>query len=114
MIAGNNGNNIIIYISYNPDITKEKNISKRDYSITKKNGYNDLFIDSAEVENFMRKNNIADSVARRIRSFYNTRNYQFAWFSSNGLTEQAFGFWSLKNYTGDTSGKINKLKKTME
>ena len=60
------------------------------------------------------KNNIADSIAGRIRSFYNTRNYQFAWFSSNGLTEQAFGFWSLKNYAGDTSAKIKSLQRTME
>jgi murein L,D-transpeptidase YcbB/YkuD len=112
-IACNNGNDNNINSSI-PDSPKEKKISKRDYSITKKNGYNDLFIDSAEVENFMRKNNIADSVARRIRSFYNTRNYQFAWFSSHGLTEQAFGFWSLKNYTGDTSRKSNSLKKTMD
>jgi L,D-transpeptidase YcbB len=94
--------------------SKEKKISKRDYSITKQNAYNDLFLDTADVENFINKHNIADSVARRIRSFYNTRNYQFAWFSSNGLTEQAFGFWSLKNYAGDTSVKIKALQKTME
>lgn len=94
--------------------SKGKKISTRDYSITKQNAYNDLFLDSAEVENYIHKNTIADSVARRIRSFYNTRNYQFAWFSSNGLTEQAFGFWSLKNYAGDTSGKIKSLQKTMD
>ena len=40
--------------------------------------------------------------------------HQFAWFSSNGLTEQAFGFWSLKNYTGDTSAKFKGLRKTMD
>ena len=93
---------------------KQKKISKRDYSITKENAYNDLFLDSMDVENFIGKNNVADSLAIRIRSFYNTRNYQFAWFSSNGLTEQAFGFWSLKNYAGDTSGKTRKLQKTMD
>ena len=93
---------------------KEKKISKRDYSITSENAYNDLFLDSVAVENFIGKNNITDSIARRMRSFYNARNYQFAWFSSNGLTEQAFGFWSLKNYTGDTSGKIKGLQKTMD
>ncbi|MEP6950847.1 MAG: L,D-transpeptidase family protein [Ginsengibacter sp.] len=94
--------------------SKEKKISKRDYSITKQNACNDLFLDTADVENFIGKNNIADSAAVRIRSFYNTRNYQFAWFSSNGLTEQAFGFWSLKNYAGDTTAKIKSLQKTMD
>jgi murein L,D-transpeptidase YcbB/YkuD len=110
LVACNNSDNNSI-----PSVTssKEKKISKRDYSITKQNAYNDLFLDSANVESYILKNNIADSAARRIRSFYNTRNYQFAWFSSNGLTEQAFGFWSLKNYTGDTAHKIKSLQKRM-
>ncbi|MDQ6843526.1 MAG: L,D-transpeptidase family protein [Bacteroidota bacterium] len=94
--------------------SKEKKISKRDYSITKANSYNDLFLDSMEVENFISKNTIADSTARRIRSFYNTRNYEFAWFSSTGFTEQALGFWSLKNYSGDTATKSKQLQKTMD
>jgi L,D-transpeptidase YcbB len=94
--------------------SKGKKISKRDYSITKQNAYNDLFLDTADVENFIGKNNLADSISGYLRSFYNARNYQFAWFSSNGLTEQAFGFWSLKNYTGDTSAKIKSLQKTMD
>ena len=92
---------------------KEKKISKRDYSITKKNAYNNLFLDSNEVESFILKNNIPDSSARRVRSFYNTRNYEFAWFSTSGLTEQAYGFWSLVNYSGDTVHQIKALKKTM-
>ncbi len=90
---------------------KEKKVSKRDYSITKENAYNDLFLDTADVENFLLKNKIPDSIAARIRSFYNARNYQFAWFSSTGLTEQAFGFWSLKNYEGDTARQNERFAK---
>lgn len=93
---------------------KEKKISSRDYSINKDNAYNNLFLDSSSVENFILKNNIPDSLARRIRSFYNTRNYQFAWFSTDGLTEQAFGFWSLQNYEGDTSKSLKKMRGVME
>jgi L,D-transpeptidase YcbB len=77
---------------------EKKNISKRDLSITKANSYNDLFLDSMSVEKFIAQKSIPDSLARRIRSFYNTRNFQFAWFSSNGLTEQAKGFWNLHDY----------------
>jgi L,D-transpeptidase YcbB len=77
---------------------EKKNISKRDLSITKANSYNDLFLDSISVEKFIAQKSIPDSLARRIRSFYNTRNFQFAWFSSNGLTEQAKGFWNLHDY----------------
>ncbi|MEO7120703.1 MAG: L,D-transpeptidase family protein [Ginsengibacter sp.] len=93
---------------------KESKISSRDYSINKQNAYNDLFLDTLNVENFIAKNNIPDSLARRMRSFYNTRNYQFAWFSSDGLTEQAFGFWSLKNYEGDTSESLKRMKNRMD
>ena len=105
----------ILFLSCNNknEAPKEKKVSKRNYSITKKNAYNNLFLDSNNVENFISKNNIPDSFANRLRSFYNTRNYQFAWFSSDGLTEQAYGFWSLENYSGDTSRKIKSLQKTM-
>jgi len=37
-------------------------------------------------------------IAGRIRSFYNARNYQYAWFSSNGLTEQSRFFWNQYDY----------------
>jgi murein L,D-transpeptidase YcbB/YkuD len=73
-------------------------ISKRDRSITPANAYNDLFLDSTAVEAFIAAQQVPDDISRRIRSFYNTRNYQFAWFSSNGLTEQARGFWNLHDY----------------
>jgi L,D-transpeptidase YcbB len=96
------------------NLPKEKKISKRDYSINQQNAYNTMFLDSTSVENFIQKNQIADSIARRIRSFYNTRNYQFAWFSPTGLTEQAFGFWSLQNYVGDTATKSKKLQSVMD
>ena len=45
----------------------------------------------------------------RIRSFYNTRNYQYAWFSSDGLTEQARAFWNLHDYvtTYDPDSSLN-------
>ncbi|MDB5251235.1 MAG: L,D-transpeptidase family protein [Flaviaesturariibacter sp.] len=80
------------------DAKDEKKISKRDRSITAANAYNDLFLDSSAVESFIVQHKIPDTLSRRIRSFYNTRNYQFAWFSSRGLTEQAKGFWNLHDY----------------
>ncbi|HEU4471505.1 MAG TPA: hypothetical protein VFR58_10495, partial [Flavisolibacter sp.] len=59
----------------------QKKVSKRDYSITKANSYSTLFMDSTAMEKFIAGKKLSDSVARRMRSFYNTRNYQFAWFS---------------------------------
>jgi len=99
-------------------ITAEKNVSAQDLSITKANSYSDLFLDSAVLTGFITQNKIADSIARRLKSFYNTRNYQFAWFSSDGLTEQARGFWNLHDYVttyeNDSSLKDKKLQKKMD
>ncbi len=93
---------------------EEKKISKRHYGITKANSYNDIFLDSMDVVNYISENHIPDSVARRIISFYNTRNYEYAWFSSDGLSEQAMGFSSLLNFTGDTSKQQKKLQNRMD
>jgi L,D-transpeptidase YcbB len=96
---------------------EEKKISKRDYSIDVNNAYNDLQIDSMTVAKFIEDRKLPDSIARRMTSFYNARNYYYAWFSSHGLTEQALGFWNLHNYetdAGDTVLKDKALHKKMD
>ncbi|TMI70761.1 MAG: hypothetical protein E6H09_15120 [Bacteroidetes bacterium] len=96
----------------------KKNISTRDESITRANSYSDLFLDTSAVEKFIDEKKIPDSLADRIRSFYNARNFQFAWFSSDGLTEQARGFWNLHDYVTtydpDSSLKDKTLQKKMD
>ncbi|HKP31775.1 MAG TPA: L,D-transpeptidase family protein [Chitinophagaceae bacterium] len=96
----------------------KKNVTKRDYSITTSNAYNNLFLDSTTVEKYLVDQKIPDTLARRIRSFYNARNYQFAWFSSDGLTEQARGFWNLHSYytkySEDSTLDDKKLKTRMD
>ncbi|MEO7265350.1 MAG: hypothetical protein ABIW38_10575, partial [Ferruginibacter sp.] len=96
---------------------KDKKVSKRDYSITVANAYNNLFFDSMALENFIVEEKISDSISRRMRSFYNTRNYQYAWFAPDGLTEQARGFWNMHSYhvtyTNDTALKDKTLEKKM-
>jgi len=96
----------------------EKKISSRDKGINTSNSYSDLFFDSTALENFIKQKKVDDSIAGRMRSFYNARNYQFAWFSSDGLTEQARGFWNLHDYAttyeGDTSLKNKTLQRKMD
>ncbi|MGN6400776.1 MAG: L,D-transpeptidase family protein [Flavisolibacter sp.] len=96
----------------------KKNVSKRDYSINASNAYSTLFLDSSAVEKYIVDKKVPDSVARRIRSFYNTRNYQFAWFSGDGLTEQALAFWNLHDYAttydNDTTLRDKTLQKRMD
>lgn len=97
---------------------EESNVSKRVVHITPANSYSNLFIDSLAMEKFIAEKKLPDSLSRRIRSFYNTRNYQFAWFSSDGLTEQARGFWNLHDYvttySTDSSLKDKALQKRMD
>jgi murein L,D-transpeptidase YcbB/YkuD len=96
----------------------EKKLSLRDMGINSTNSYSNLFFDSTVLETFIVDKKIDDTLARRMRSFYNTRNYQFAWFSSNGLTEQARGFWNLHDYVmayePDSSLVDKKLQKRMD
>ncbi len=114
--CNNNGQTITDSSDSNKSET-EKKISKRDLSVTRQNAYNDVFLDSNSVERFIAEKRLPDSLTRRIRSFYNARNYQFAWFSSRGLTEQGLTFWNIHNYetfAGDTALKNAALQKRMD
>ncbi len=78
---------------------KGKKITDRDFSVTPENAYNDLILDSLAMEQYIVKRQLGDKkISLRIRSFYNARNYHYAWFSSNGLTEQARFFWNQYDY----------------
>jgi len=71
--------------------------SETDTTINKTNAVSDLFLDSSKVELYITQQKLNDADAARLRSFYQKRNYQFAWFTTAGLTEQARGFLSLHN-----------------
>jgi len=78
---------------------KDKKITDRDFSVTPENAYNDLMLDSLAMEQYIVSRRLSDKkISLRIRSFYNARNYHYAWFSSNGLTEQARFFWNQYDY----------------
>lgn len=67
----------------------------RNTSINKSNAYNDIFLDSADVENFIVREKLNDTLAASMRAFYNVRNFEYSWFASTGLIEQSFSFHSL-------------------
>lgn len=99
----------------------EKPITKIDVTIDTTNSYNTLFLDSVSVKNYLAADSVlSDAIKNRIISFYNSRNYQYAWFSGDGLAEQTNSFWNLlmnyHNYSKDStvynkdfSRKINAL-----
>ncbi|MES2430254.1 MAG: L,D-transpeptidase family protein [Bacteroidota bacterium] len=75
-----------------------KKVTKRNYYINKQNSYSEFFFDSSELVKYITSNSLNDSLSRRMISFYNNRNYQYAWFTGTGPTEQARGFWNMYEY----------------
>lgn len=81
------------------DSTNATQITARDFSVTTASAYNDIFLDSLAMERYIVNRQLADrKIADRIRSFYNARNYQYAWFSTKGATEQSRFFWNQYDY----------------
>jgi murein L,D-transpeptidase YcbB/YkuD len=62
-------------------------------------------MDSSTLESFIKQQKLSDSISDDMRVFYNARNFQFAWFSGDGLTEQTFTFRSLYDYSSDNDKK---------
>lgn len=87
-----------------------KKVTKRATYINSTNSYSRFFLDSANLTDFISKEKINDTISRRLISFYNSRNYQYAWFSADGPTEQARGFWNMYKYslTYDKEKVINE------
>ncbi|MBO9617627.1 MAG: L,D-transpeptidase family protein [Niabella sp.] len=77
----------------------EKPVTKVDVTIDTANAFNQLFIDSSLVNSYLSGAKLSDTLVNRIKSFYNSRNYQYAWFSPEGVPEHTVSFWNmLKNY----------------
>lgn len=91
---------------------------KRDTTINQTNAYSSLDLDSTTLENYILQHQVDSLTADKMRNFYKSRNYHFAWFSSDGLTEQAQAFHNLHNtYVKpymDTSEYDKKLHDRMD
>ena len=82
-------------------------VEKRDTTITVSNAYSQLFFDSLALEQHILQQQYSDTTANQFRSFYNARNYQYAWFFKDGPAEQAYNFLNMQSdyiaYSGDSS-----------
>lgn len=90
---------------------------QRDTTITPEQAFTRLTLDSLKVDAFIKNEVIQDSNDFRIRNFYNLRNYQYAWFNEEGLTEHAGVFWQLHQHqmhTGVDSFHSKLLHEQME
>lgn len=92
----------------------DNNLIPRNESITKANAYSDVFLDSTAMESFIAEQQLNDTVSTGMRNFYNARNYQYAWFASDGLTEQALAFRNLYDYTKDSGTTQKTLDRRLE
>jgi murein L,D-transpeptidase YcbB/YkuD len=109
---------LFLYSACNGPDVKQPVLEKRDTSINIKNAFTELFFDSLSLENFIKTNQYPDTVANQFRSFYNARNYQFAWFFEDGPAEQAYNFLNLQNdyigYSRDSSLYNASLQKLLD
>ncbi len=97
----------------NKKVIRKATYSKIDTSINPSNAYNDLFMDSTAVNSYLRADTtLSEELKKAIVSFYNSRNFEYAWFSSEGLPEQTKSFWNLlKNYYNYSDDKTILDKK---
>jgi murein L,D-transpeptidase YcbB/YkuD len=73
----------------------------RDSTIVPAVAYTNLKLDSTAVAQFLLTQATEEDFIPRIRNFYNNRNYQYAWFDEQGLTEQGEAFWNLHQLQED-------------
>jgi murein L,D-transpeptidase YcbB/YkuD len=74
-----------------------KKVVIRDTTINKKTSFNNLFFDSARIDAFIAENPQYAAFGDQFKDFYSHRNYQYAWFDTSGLAEQANNFINLQN-----------------
>src|SRR5258708_6353691 len=65
--------------------------------------YSDLFLEPGRLDSFIVRQQMDDSLANELQDLYRQRHFQFAWFAKDGLTEQALSFYSLYNYSKDST-----------
>lgn len=86
---------------------KQPEVAKRDTSIKIENSFTQLFIDTTALTGFVQSHSVDDSLVNKLQSFYNRRNYQFAWFFPDGMAEFVPTFLALQNdyiyVSGDSS-----------
>lgn len=79
--------------------TKRNKAVEIDSSVTRANAFNNLFLDSAKLEGFLGKHTDYAPYRQQYFAFYRQRNYEYAWFDTDGINEQAKDFMNLLNTT---------------
>ncbi len=94
-------------------IKGSKTTLTRDFSINKVTSYNNLFLDSSSIDTFIAYHPEYASFSNEYKSFYIQRNFEFAWFDSTGLSEQAHNFFNLQNNYINSNSDSSVYNKTL-
>jgi murein L,D-transpeptidase YcbB/YkuD len=71
----------------------------RDTTINSFTSFNNLFLDSAALDQFISKHPEDSAYRSDFFNFYKQRNYEYAWFDTSGIAEQASNFMNLLSTT---------------
>lgn len=97
----------ILFSCHSPEPDMEWTPEPRDTTISKANSFSNIFFDSLQLEKFIATEQMHDSMAFRMRNFYNQRNYEYAWFFKEGVADYTGTFLGLQNdylhYSNDSS-----------
>jgi murein L,D-transpeptidase YcbB/YkuD len=93
---------------------KQKRAFLRDTSITKITSFNNLFFDSLGISIFLQAHPDLEPFEDQYQDFYKLRNFQYAWFDSKGITEQANHFLNLLNNTAQDLQDSSLVNPTLE
>ena len=98
--------------------SNKKKVVYRNDSINPQTSYNNRFLDSTHLENFIESQDSLKKYRDQFFQFYEQRNFEFAWFDSDGMTEQAHSFYNLQenliNNLNDSSLYNEGLQKQYE
>src|SRR3954470_21488937 len=85
-----------------------------DKSITPATAFNNLFLDSNKIKDFITNHPDYSTFVQQFQDFYMQRNYEYAWFDTSGIGEQAVNFVNLLNsYITDLNDSSLYSKKMM-
>jgi murein L,D-transpeptidase YcbB/YkuD len=90
---------LVIGIISCKNFKRPKRLVFRDASITENTSFNNLFLDSIQIEVFLQTYTEFKPYEEQFFNFYTERNYQYAWFDNKGIAEQSFNFLNLLNST---------------
>ena len=75
-------------------------------STIKTQNFTDIFLDETTINSFFKINPENENVVKEVNLFYKNRNFQYAWFNKNGMTQAVPNFQNqLQNYSNDFDDK---------